>query len=254
MSHLAQIFLDPLFDALLLLVLSYALRKRAPRLAFALPAAAMALLLFFASPVVSNRLLYALEQPALTSIKPDVTYDAVIVLGGTMDGMVTADTKSPAYDEAVERILATYDLLRTNRARYAILSGSSWNEGPGEAPPEARLIAQQLAAWGIDPARIAVDEASRNTHENAIESTRIARERGWMRDVIVTSAAHMKRARGCFAKEGLEADTLAVDFGAYDPARHWSRWGPQASSLAESTGAIREWVARIVYRMRGWSE
>ena len=254
MTHFAQIFLDPLFDALLLLALSYALRKRAPRVALALPAAAMALLLFFASPVVSNRLAFALEEPALTSMKPDVTYDAVISLSGTMDGMVTADTGAPAYDEAVERILATFDLLRTNRARFAIISGTSWDAGPGEAPPEAQLIAQQLEAWGIDPARIAVDSVSRNTHENAIESTRIAREHGWTHDVLVTSAAHMKRARGCFAKEGLAVDTLAVDFAAYDPAHHWSRWGPRTSSLGESTAVIREWVARIVYRTRDWTE
>jgi uncharacterized SAM-binding protein YcdF (DUF218 family) len=252
--HFAQIFLDPLLDALLLLALAYALRTRAPRVAFVLPAVAMALLLVLASPVVANRMAFALEEPALTTMKPDVTYDAVIALGGTMDGRVTVDTGTPAYDEAVERILTTFDLLRTNRARFAIISGSSWDAEPGEAPPEARLIAQQLEAWGIDPSRIVVDELARNTHENAIESTRIAREHGWTRDLLVTSAAHMKRARGCFAKEGLALDTLAVDFAAYDPARHLSRWGPSTSSLGESTAVIREWVARIVYRMRGWSE
>ncbi len=254
LSSFGQAFLDPLFDALLLLVLAYAIRARAPRLARVVPVVGLGVLLVFGCPLVANRLAYLLESPVLTSIQPDVTYDAVIALGGTMDGMVTADTGAPAYDEAVERVLATFDLLRTNRARFAIISGTSWGADPGAAEPESRLIARQLVAWGIDPARIAVDEVSRNTHQNAIESSRIARERGWTHDVLVTSAAHMRRARGCFEKEGLPVETMSVDFTAYDPARHWSHLAPRASSLAKSAGAIREWVARLAYRVRGWTD
>jgi uncharacterized SAM-binding protein YcdF (DUF218 family) len=252
--HVGHAVFDPLFDALVLLVLSLVLRKRAPKLSRGLPAAALGLLLVFACPAVANRLMFALEHPTITTIQPDVTYDAVIMLGGTMDGMATADTGAPAYDEAVERILTTFDLLRTNRARFAIISGTSWAAQTGEAEPESRLIVRQLVAWGIDPARLVADEVSRNTRENAIESVRIAREHGWTRDVLVTSAAHMKRARGCFAKEGLGADTLSVDFSAYDPARHWSHWSPNTPALSKSTAALREWVARLAYRVRGWSE
>ena len=64
----------------------------------------------------------------------------------------------------------------------------------------------------------------------------------------------MARARGCFAKEGLAVDTLAVDFDATDPARLDASSLPRASALNESTAAIRERVGRWVYRLRGWSE
>ncbi len=248
MNRVADILFDPLFVAILLVVSSIALRRR-PRVAPWIAGGAAAVLFVFGLRSVANALVRGLEQPVLTSIRPDVTYDAVIVLGGTMNGDVTGDTGQPAFNESVERVLAAYDLLRQNRARFAILSGTSWHAmGSGE-PAESRVIADQLAAWGIDRARLVTDEASTTTHENAI-----ARARGWTRDLLVTSAAHMKRARGCFAHEGLAVDTLAVDFEAYDPAKHAGSWLPRASSLRLSADAIHEYVGRLVYRARGWTD
>ncbi|MGO8994891.1 MAG: YdcF family protein [Polyangiaceae bacterium] len=253
MNRIADVLFEPLFAALALLVLSYVLSKRAPRLAFALPAAALAILVVFSAPAVSNGLQRGLEQPPLTTMRPDAIYDTVIVLGGATNPPVTAETGRPSFNDAVERLLTAFDLLRTNRARSAILSGGNW---PGVRPdiePEAHIMAEQLEAWGIDPARLVIDTRSTNTHENAVESVRIARERGWTRDLLVTSAAHMQRARGCFLREGLEVDTLSVDFRANDPARSSIGWLPRAAALADSTAAIRERVGRFVYRMRGWS-
>jgi len=255
LSHVADILFDPLLGALLLLVLSYVLSKRAPRVAFALPAVALALLGVLSIPTVANDLQRGLEQPPLTTMKPDVTYDAVIVLGGGVNATITGERGMTAVNESAERVLAAFDLLRTNRARNAIVSGGFWPEAhPSTAEPEARVTARQLVAWGIDPSRLALDEHSVNTHENAVESVRIARERGWTRDLLVTSAAHMQRARGCFGREGFPLDTLSVDFVSYDPIASPSGWLPRAGALAGSTSVIRERVGRLVYRLRGWSE
>jgi uncharacterized SAM-binding protein YcdF (DUF218 family) len=175
------------------------------------------------------------------------------VLGGATYPLVTLDTGAATFGDPVERVLTAFDLLRTNRARFAILSGSSWSAGPGAPPSEGQVLADQLIAWGIDRERLVIEDASRTTHENAVESARVARARGWTRVVLVTSAAHMKRAYGCFAEEGLPVDTLAVDFDAYDPSRHGSPWLPRASALAESTAALRERIGRAIYQLRGWS-
>lgn len=253
LNYLGQFLLDPLYDALVLLFLAYALRRRFPRTSAWLPAAAGLLLLVFSVPVTANDLEHALEAPVEPVMKDGVVYDAVIVLGGAVDGPTTADTGEPQFNDAVERVLEGYEILRTNRARFAILSGTSWRPGRGNPEAESRLIADQFVKWGIDPSRIVTDETSRNTHQNAIESVRIAREHGWLHDVLVTSAAHMKRARGCFSRLGLEVDTRAVDYVAYDPARHRHGWGVRTVTLVESVAAIREWVGRLVYRLRGWT-
>jgi uncharacterized SAM-binding protein YcdF (DUF218 family) len=92
--------------------------------------------------------------------------------------------------------------------------------------------------------------ASRNTHENAVECAKIARERGWTRLLLVTSARHMKRAAGCFRAEGLAFDALPVDHRSHARGVTLS---PRSGSLDLSTDALREYAGRIVYRVRGYS-
>ena len=87
------------------------------------------------------------------------SYDAVIVLGGCMNPVITADTGKPAWNESAERLLTAYDLLRTNRAKNAILSGGSWTSAQDGVKPEARVMAEQLESLGIDP----LDSRSKST-------------------------------------------------------------------------------------------
>jgi uncharacterized SAM-binding protein YcdF (DUF218 family) len=253
-NHIADVLLEPLFIALVLLALSYFLWTRAPRVAFLLPALAFGVLVVFSLPAVATDLQRSLEQPPMTTIKPDVTYDAVIVLGGGTSAPIARETGLPSYNDAVERVLTAFDLLRTNRAKNAILSGGNQASASPDLEPESQVVAEQLEAWGIEPSRLAIEPRSTTTHENAVESVRIARARGWTRDLLVTSAAHMQRAKGCFTKEGLAVDTLSVDFRSYDAAKRALSWLPRAEALANSTGAIRERAGRVVYRLQGWTD
>jgi uncharacterized SAM-binding protein YcdF (DUF218 family) len=228
---------------------------RSPRVAFALPAVALGVLLLFASPPVAVRLVRGLELAAPATMKPDVTYDVVIVLGGGVDPDITVETGRTAFREGAERMITAFDLLRAGRAKNVLLSGGPWGD-PHRAGvrSEAGVMADQLEAWGIDAARIAVEERSKNTHENAVESLRIVRERGWERVLLVTSAAHMPRAFACFVHEGLHVDALPVDFWAADPAHRPPGWLPRAWAMLESTQILHEWAGRAVYRARGWTD
>ena len=256
MNRIADVLFDPLFIGLALIGLAYVLAfaRKAPRLALALPALAFGVLLFFATPPIANGLQRDLEYPPLTTMKPDVTYDAVIVLGGAMNGVIASQTGLPAFNESAERVTTAFDLLHKNRAKNAILSGGTWPGAPPDVAPEARMMAGVLEEWGIEPSRLVLEDRSTNTHENALASVKLARERGWTRTLLVTSAAHMERARGCFVREGLAVDTLSVDFCSYDPSRSAASWLPRSAALAGSTAALRERVGRLIYRMRGWSE
>jgi uncharacterized SAM-binding protein YcdF (DUF218 family) len=249
-----DLLLAPLTWAALLLVLHYLLRSWRPRLSVAAPAMAALVLVGFALPPVANALMRGLESTALTNVDYGAPYDAVVLLTGVMDGDPSIDTGESAYNESVERVTVTFELLRSGRARHVLITGSSWSPGPGEGDVESRRIARDLERWGIDASRIAVEEASRTTRENAVESARILGERRWMKVLLVTSAAHMQRARGAFAAVGIAVDTRPVDIESYDPARHQGSLFPSTRALGRSTMAIRERVGRIVYRLRGWTK
>lgn len=212
--------------------------------------AGLAVLVLFSLEPIANFLLRTLERGAVQTYRPDGDYDAVILLGGMVERSSVAGR--PAYNENVERLLVTYDLLRSNRARYALVSGGVLDPSVPSLI-EANVLAQQLLDWGIAPDRVIVEPRSRNTHENAVECKRIAGERGLTRLLLVTSAFHVPRALGCFRAVDLAVDTLPVDYRTYDPGHFTGSLLPRANHLDRSEMALREWFGRGIYRLRGYS-
>lgn len=251
LSKLLDLLLAPLSWGLLLLLAALLLRRRA-RLARALQGLALALLYLFSIEPVSDGLMRLTEAGAVSTWRPDVVYDAVIVLGGGLDPGATERSGRPEYNAAPERILRGYELLREGRARRMLISGGSLDRRP-QAVIEAEVLARQLQQWGIAPERLVIEGRSRNTRENALESEKLVRAHGWQSLLLVTSAAHMPRAQGCFAAVGLRPDTLPVDVRASAVPWRMGSWLPRAGALNASTDALRELAGRVVYRLRGWT-
>jgi uncharacterized SAM-binding protein YcdF (DUF218 family) len=222
-------------------------RRRAGTVCLALSAAVLAL---FSSALVSDPLMALTERAARSTYKPDVVYDAVIVLGGMVDPGASRVTGEAELKDEVDRVLRGLELYRTGRARNVLVSGGLAFPQPGDVS-EADRLAAKLTQWGVPPDRIAVERSSRNTRENAIESSKLAAARGWRSLLLVTSAYHAPRALGCFRAVGLEPDVLPVDRRAGDGRGRG--WAPRAASLLESTDAIRELAGRAVYRFAGYT-
>lgn len=251
LSKLLDLFLAPLSWVLLLMVAALVLRRRR-RLAVGLQGLALVVLYAFSIEPVANGLVRLTEAGAVSTYRPEGVYDAVIVLGGGLDPGATERSGRPEYNAAPERILRGFELLREGRAKRMLISGGSLDPRP-QAVVEADVLARQLVAWGIEPERIVTEGRSRNTRENAVESEKLVRANGWKTLLLVTSAAHMPRARGCFAAVGLRPDTLPVDVRASAVPLRWASWLPRAGSFNASTDALRELAGRAVYRVRGWS-
>lgn len=250
LSKVLDVFLSPLSWALGLVIASAFVERR--RLARGLALGGVFVLWFFATGCVSGQLQRTLEAPPTKTLRADVSYDAVIVLGGLVDDDATDAWGMPAYNDNVERLLVAYDLLRTDRAKFAILSSGVGHIGSGT--PEADILLEQLAAWGIPRERLIAERTSRNTHENAVESQRVVVARAFHDIVMITSAFHMPRAVGCFRKIGLSVDALPVDYRS-SPARfNLQELFPRAGGLHTSAHAFHEFAGRGIYRLRGYSE
>jgi len=167
-----------------------------------------------------------------------------------LDGSASRARGEPEFEAPVDRVLRAFELLRAGRARNVLLSAGLVDPQPGDVPESDRLAAK-LVQWGIAPGQVVVEASSRNTRENAIESSRIAAARGWKTLLVVTSAAHAPRALGCFRAVGLEPDLLPVDFRAGDG--RGEGWLPRAAVLSRSTDALRELAGRVVYRVAGYA-
>jgi uncharacterized SAM-binding protein YcdF (DUF218 family) len=257
LSKLLDVFLSPLIWAILCAAAAIPWRRsRRPtrwRRRRAVGVFGLAMLLVFAMPVVSDAMLHRLERSVASTYRPDATYDAVVLLGGVTDERVMADTGQPSYNDNVERLVMTHRLLAEGRARFAIVSGAPVDPSLDEWS-EARVLARQLVAWGIDPSRVIIEDQARNTHENAVYSRRIASERGFGEVLIVTSAFHMRRAAECFEAVGMEVDTLAVDYRAHGGRFRLEGVLPRSGALAESTMTLREVFGLWVYRFQGYAK
>ena len=209
-------------------------------------------LLLASSPWIANALFWHLEHQTPSTYRADVTYDAVVLLGGVVDEPATRSSGQPSYNDNVERVVITHRLLRDGHARFAIVSGAA--VAPELAAyGDAVVLANQLEDWGIAKERIIREDKARNTRENAVYSQQIARARGFERVLIVTSAFHIPRAAECFAAVDMKVDTLAVDYRA-EPLGYpgLSKLLPRAHSLGMTSMAIRELFGRLVYRMQGY--
>lgn len=250
LSKLFDLLLAPLTWSLLLVAGGFLLRRRRrPPLAWALAVASSAVLWLFSMPVVADALMRRAEASAPRTYRAEEIYDAVIVLGGVVQLRETWMDNGRDLGGAAERVTRALELLREGKAREVLLSAG------GPEPAEARQLAAMLERWGVAPDRIVLENGSRNTRENAVESARVVAEHGWKRLLLVTSAKHMARSLGCFHRAGLFPDALPVDYrgGARGAAAALESWWPRAADLELSTDALREAAGRVVYRVMGYT-
>ena len=249
LSKIFDLLLAPLTWAVLLLLLAALLRGR-PRLAWGVAVLAVAQLLAFSTEPVADALFAHLESSATRTDRPEVTYDAVIVLGGAVDSQASRASGELELMGTADRVVKGYEVLRSGHAQQLLYSCGVVDPVPGDVPESVQVV-EALKRWGIQPAQLLAETSSRNTRENAVESARVVARQGWKTLLLVTSAAHMERSLGCFRAVGLHPDTLPVDRRAGD-GRNRS-WVPRAASLSRSTDALRELAGRVVYRIMGYT-
>jgi uncharacterized SAM-binding protein YcdF (DUF218 family) len=252
LSKVLDLFLAPLTWAVILALLALFWQQRRPGRARLLLSIAILELLVFSLEPVSRGLFVRLEAGANDTYQPDPPYDVVVVLGGVIDPVAMRKSGQLELNDAVDRISQAAILLRTGKARMALISGGVVFPQPGDPPSEAVVLAGWFRDQGIAPERLVLEEKSRNTRENAVESAAVIAAHGWKRVLLVSSAWHAPRALGCFRAAGVSPDLLTVDHRSGSPGGF--TWLPRASSLASSTDALRELFGGVVYRIVGYAK
>ncbi|MCX7248290.1 MAG: YdcF family protein [Burkholderiales bacterium] len=230
---------------LLGLALFLAWRRRS-RLSMACGALAMVWLWAWSTPVLSLWLRGTLEdqiaQPPLSRVPQT---QAMVVLGG---GVSPPSGKATDINlgAAADRVWYAARLFHAGKAPLLLLSGGS--DPQRHAFSEARAMAIFLQDLGVPEQALVLEEASRNTLENAAFTAKLLNERGIRHVLLVTSALHMPRALALFSAQGLQVEPAPTDFEADNPPPGALAWLPDAEALDGSGRAMKEWVGKWVGR------
>lgn len=165
-------------------------------------------LYFFSNAAIFNALMHTWEVPAVPIEQID-TCEVGVVLGG----MVSYDNQldRTRFYGSVDRLMQTIELYRKGRIKKILFSGGSGSIVHPEEK-EGIFVRRFLLYFGIPESDIWIESESRNTHENAVFTKKALVERKIKgKFVLVTSGFHMKRAMGCFIKEGMEVIPYSAD-------------------------------------------
>jgi len=204
-------------------------------------------------PITAATLYGRLEQPYPPIPTVDIpASDCVVVLGGAV-GPALSPRVDIELNEAVDRVYKTAQLYRDGKAQAVLVAAGNqpWNTSEQS---EAELIQTLLVEWGVPAGSISLDEASRNTRENAINAKKMLDQLGCESPLLVTSAAHMPRAVAAFEKVGVRVFPVSTDVGVVDGGVYTVfDFLPQAGALVMTTEAMREWIGRRFYEFKGWN-
>jgi uncharacterized SAM-binding protein YcdF (DUF218 family) len=180
---------------------------------------------------------------------PSLTYDVGIVLGGIAD--YDKITKTHNFNKNADRLMDAEQLYHKGIIKKIMLSGGNgllFNDGY----IESEAIRDYLLANKIPINDIIIENTSRNTIENAMNSAEILKEKYTKGTfLLITSANHMKRAQLCFNKANLEVTAFPTDCTtSYRSTDYDYLLFPRLEALERWQDLIHEWIGYIVYKIK----
>lgn len=209
-------------------------------------------LLFFTNTVIFCEFARLWEVDG-TKIEDVTHHDVAIVLGGMAE-----------YDNSLERLsirrggdrlwqaMHLYYLGKVDKIMLVGANGDVFEKGL----EEAKQFKEVLLDFGIPEADIIVEEKSKNTHQNAVESKKVLENYPEIKEVLlVTSALHMRRSIACFKAAGFEdIDPFTTDhYTGEIRGYHFEQFIlPNISVMRDWSMLMHEWVGYISYWIAGY--
>jgi len=247
LHKLLPIFVLPIGWVVTLLGVALIRKKRWPVVA------ALALLYVSSLPFVGDHLLRVLESryPQVSLVQVERA-DAIVSLSGIFGPPAKPGCRNclPNLGDANERLEAGIALWQLKKAAHLVFTGGRipWeNQSEVEGAASARVA----VARGVPSDNIVITGEVGNTFDEAQAVAAVARERGWSKIILVTSAFHMPRAARMFRRAGVDFFPFPVDFrvGSNGPITILD-FLPQAAGLTYTELTLRDLYGMLFYSLR----
>lgn len=231
-----------LWSAMFLATLWFLAQNR--RQTAAVLGAAWLVLTVICSNFVGSHAIASLEAPyASTDVYAEAPFDAILVLGGGVNG----SGRSAQLSESGDRPIVAARMYKRGLTPVLITSGSSI---PG-IKTQVDVAASTTVIWtdlGIPESAIVRVPAPKNTSEEMAELAKLIAKNDWKRVGVITSAFHMRRAMKLADSHGLKVVALPSDFKANTVYEGLLSWIPDAAGFMYLQKASWEYLGAAVGR------
>lgn len=156
---------------------------------------------------------------------PDVRM--IVVLSGGVTYGDELVPESHLTSDTVERCFAAAELYHAGAGKKLLLSGGKVNQSH---------VGPQLADAML------LENTSRSTYENAVESAKLLNQLNVGRVILVTDAAHLPRATRCFRRQGIDVIPWSCRYRSRPLRFSPMLLVPNASAAEGTEAAIHEWL------------
>jgi len=239
-------FIKPLIlpptGPLLIAIVGLLARRRLPRAGIAMAWTGTLLLLLLSIPAVAVFLVRTLDESPPFDIAHAPEAQAIVVLGGGVRNGAPEYGGDTLGVLTLERVRYGARLARVTHLPVLVTGGSVLK---GE--PEGKLMQAALEReFGVGVRW--VEDRSRTTHENAVNSGEILRRAGISNVVLVAHSFDMPRARAEFASAGITTLPAPTGIPSSEPFSLLD-FMPSMGGLRTSYYAVYEITANLVRRI-----
>lgn len=241
-SKLLSFLFQPIIWIFILLIIALFYKSKTRKILIT----SISLFYFFTNSFIADEVTRIWEVKRFT---PSLTYDVGIVLGGIAD--YDKITKAHNFNKNADRLMDAEQLYHKGIIKKIMLSGGNgqlFNDGY----IESEAMRDYLLANKIPITDIIIENTSRNTIENAINSAEILKEKyNEGSFLLITSANHMRRSQLCFNKANLKTTAFPTDCTtSYRSTGYDYILFPRVEALEKWEDLIHEWIGYIVYKIK----
>lgn len=210
------------------------------------------LFIFLSNEFIVNEVMRAWEVKATPFSEIQKKYEYGVLLSGAAK-MEVGPPDRVYISSAADRINHTLQLYKMGFIKKILITGGSGRlVDIGER--EADQLSSLLQLMGVPQEDILTENNSRNTHESAEEVKKILQDKTIPEKcLLITSANHMRRSLGCFAKAGWPMDSFSTDFlGHYRKFTFDILFIPKIEAFSNWHVLIKEWIGYSTYWVAGY--
>ncbi|TNE97051.1 MAG: YdcF family protein [Bacteroidetes bacterium] len=221
--------------------------KRRRRLSIALVVS----FIFFSNTAIFLEFMRIWEVPGI-KIEKTEPHEVGVILGGMFEYDSQLDRLS--IRRGGDRLFQAFSLYKQGKIKQFLISGDNGFVS-SRSLHEAKQTKEVLMKWGVPDSVITTEERSKNTHENAKNTAEILKNKNLTKNVLlITSGIHMRRAKACFDKEGIQTTPFSTDlYTGKKRGYHWDQlFVPNPYNFILWNELLKEIVGYVTYDVVGY--